>query len=87
MRMCDKFFDLLNVRCFSEGKKRRKPELDPYNHPADKRLKVCLHTVVYDELVVSEFYLRVGKCIVPKGKCKSRGSPIIILIPIRGVKN
>ena len=43
VRMCDKFFDLLNVRCFSEGKKRRKPELDPYNHPSDKRLKVCIH--------------------------------------------
>ena len=78
------FFIFSMFGVFSEGKKRQKPELDPYNHPADKRLKVCLHTVIYDELFVSEFYLRAGKCIVPKDKYKSRGNPIIILIPIRG---
>ena len=47
VRMCDRFFNLLNVQCFSEVKKGRKPELIPINnHPANKRLKVCIHIVV-----------------------------------------
>ena len=38
--MFDHFFDCLNTRNASEGKKKRKPDLDPYRNVEDKRFKV-----------------------------------------------
>ena len=40
-RMFDKFFDCLNTRRAGESKEKRKPDLDPYRSPNDKRLTVC----------------------------------------------
>ena len=37
----DRFFDCLNTRNASEGKKCRKPDLDPYRSVDDKRFDVC----------------------------------------------
>ena len=56
MRTFDKFFDLLNVCCFSEGKNRRKPELDPYHHSGDRRLKVDV-CVYIDLLFIYMIYI------------------------------
>ncbi len=36
----DKFFDLLNVRSPNEGKRRRKPNMEPYRKSDDPRLQV-----------------------------------------------
>ena len=47
--MFDQFFDCLNTRDAREGKKKRKPNLDPYRSVNDKRFTVsldwisCLH--------------------------------------------
>lgn len=38
----DRFFDCLNTRSASEGKKSRKPDLDPYRSVDDKRFDVCV---------------------------------------------
>ena len=38
--MFDKFFDCLNVRNFTEGKRTRNPFKDPYRSPTDYRIKV-----------------------------------------------
>lgn len=38
--MFDRFFDCLNTRNASEGKKKRKPDLDPYRSVNDKRFDV-----------------------------------------------
>ena len=40
VRLFDKFFDCLNVRCVSASIHRRKPDLRPYRSPDDPRLKV-----------------------------------------------
>ncbi len=34
----DRFFDCLNVRCTTEGRNKRKPDLRPYCSPCDSRL-------------------------------------------------
>lgn len=36
----DRFFDCLNVRCLSEWKVKRKPDLKPYTSVDDPRLEV-----------------------------------------------
>ena len=52
IKMFDRFFDCLNVRCLSEGVQKRKPDLQPYTDPCDSRLKVstvfsCLYYYMY----------------------------------------
>lgn len=42
IRMFDRFFDMMNTRCLEEGKKKIKPDLDPYRSAEDKRLKVII---------------------------------------------
>ena len=44
VRIFDKFFDCLNVRCISASVQRRKPDLRPYRSPDDGRLKVYCYT-------------------------------------------
>ncbi|XP_077861638.1 uncharacterized protein LOC144342249, partial [Saccoglossus kowalevskii] len=39
VRNFDKFFDCLNVRSMKEGINKRKPNLLPFNNPADPRLE------------------------------------------------
>ena len=39
-RKFDAFFDCLNVRSLVEGKRKRKPNLDPYWSQSDRRFKV-----------------------------------------------
>lgn len=39
-RMFDRFFDMLNTRSLTEGRKKRKPDLLPYYSANDKRFKV-----------------------------------------------
>ena len=39
-QMIDKFFDCLNTRHLEEGKRKRKPDLDPYRNVNDRRFKV-----------------------------------------------
>ena len=39
--MFDRFFDCLNTRDAKEGKKKRKPDLDPYRSIEDGRFQVC----------------------------------------------
>lgn len=41
----DRFFDCMNVRCISEGRKERKPDLRPYCGPCDSRLAVSVYSV------------------------------------------
>ena len=41
--MFDRFFDCLNVRCTSEGKQKRKPDLRPYYSPSDSRFAVSVY--------------------------------------------
>ena len=36
----DRFFDCMNVRAYSEGTKKSKPDLLPYRTPNDTRFKV-----------------------------------------------
>ena len=43
----DAFFDCLNVRSLVEGKHKRKPNLNPYRSPSDKRFKVNNSVKVY----------------------------------------
>ena len=38
--MFNKFFDLLNVSNFTNGTRYRNPDLHPYRHGQDERLKV-----------------------------------------------
>lgn len=40
VRMFNRFFDCLNVTSVSEGRRQRKPDLNPYRTPDDKRLTV-----------------------------------------------
>ena len=40
--MFDSFFDCLNGRAYSEGRKKRKPNLLPFRTPRDTRLEVLL---------------------------------------------
>ena len=40
--MFDRFFDCLNTQNASEGKRKRKPDLDPYRSVEDKRFKVSI---------------------------------------------
>ena len=44
--MFDKFFDVLNVRSFTEGTRSRKPFLHPYRHGNDQRLDVSYNYVI-----------------------------------------
>ena len=41
--MFDKFFDCLNTRNASEGKKKRKQDLEPYRRADDRRFEVLLN--------------------------------------------
>ncbi len=41
--MFDKFFDILNVSSFVEGKRKRKPFREPFTNADDARLKVHVH--------------------------------------------
>lgn len=43
VRMFDKFFDCLNVRCISASVQHRKSDLRPYRSPDDERLKVSCY--------------------------------------------
>lgn len=43
-RMFDRFFDMLNTRSLTEGRKENKPDLLPYYSPKDKRFKVVVIT-------------------------------------------
>ena len=50
-RMFDRFFDCMNVRAYSEGTKKRKPDLLPYRTASDTRFKVkhvfvCIHATM-----------------------------------------
>lgn len=42
VRMFDRFFDCLNVSSLSEGRRARKPDLNPYRSPNDIRFTVCI---------------------------------------------
>lgn len=42
VKMFDRFFDCLNVRCTSEGRQKRKPDLRPYRDPNDSRITVSI---------------------------------------------
>ena len=42
----DRFFDCLNTRAAGEGKKKRKPDLDPYRSVDDKRFKVSFKVTI-----------------------------------------
>lgn len=42
VRMVDRFFDSFNVASYNEGKRQRKPFLQPYRSGSDFRLKVYL---------------------------------------------
>lgn len=70
MRTFDKFFDLLNVRCFSEGKNRQKHELD---HAGDKHLKVAVYvyTLIFC-LCTYSGYMRISCPISVCGKSQSK---------------
>lgn len=46
----DTFFDCLNGRHPSEHIKRRKPNLKPYTSPVDERFKVCLTTIMHENV-------------------------------------
>ena len=39
----DRFFDCLNTRNAEEGKKKRKPDLDPYRTVENRRFQVCFY--------------------------------------------
>ena len=39
--MFDRFFDCLNTHDAKEGKKKRKPDLDPYRNIKDGKFQVC----------------------------------------------
>lgn len=39
-QMFDRFFDCLNVRSYTEGRKKRKPDLLPYRTVKDTRFEV-----------------------------------------------
>ena len=51
--MFDRFFDCMNTRRLTEGKEKRKPDLDPYRSPNDARLTLyalsvqmsCVHAI------------------------------------------
>ena len=45
--MFDRFFDCLNIRAYSEGKKKRKPNLLPYRTANDTRLKVLILLILF----------------------------------------
>ncbi len=56
--MFDKLFDCLNTRDFKEGKKKRKPDLDPYRNIKDRRFQVSCGLflfILYDKnfLIIS----------------------------------
>ena len=53
----DKFFDCMNTRSMSEGKKKRKPDLDPYRSVDDCRLQVRINIVHVQCLSLSMVYL------------------------------
>lgn len=50
--MFDRFFDCLNSRNLSEGKKKRKPDLDPYRSINDSRFKVNIHCMYLIHFVI-----------------------------------
>lgn len=45
--MFDKFFDVLYVSNFSNGRKARKPFQSPFYNSQDKRLEVCFFFIIY----------------------------------------
>ena len=47
VRYFDRFFDCMNVRCFTECFEHRKPDLRPYHSPKDDRLKVTNSSIIY----------------------------------------
>ena len=60
VRMFDKFFDCLNVRCTSAGVHHRKPDLRPYRSPDDPRLKVSilLYHLMYNNSEINTVHLQ-----------------------------
>ena len=42
-RMFDRFFDCMNTRRLSEGREKRKPDLNPYQSDKDPRLTVNVY--------------------------------------------
>ena len=42
-RMFDRFFDCMNTRRLSEGREKRKPDLNPYRSDKDPRLTVNVY--------------------------------------------
>ena len=42
-RQFDRFFDLLDVRCTTEGINKNKPDINPYSDPYDPRLIVSCY--------------------------------------------
>ena len=51
--MFDHFFDCLNVRCLSEWKVKRKPDLKPYTSVDDPRLEVrIIYNVIKNSWVM-----------------------------------
>ena len=57
--MFDKFFDCMNTRQAGEGKRKRKPDLDPYRSDKDVRLLVSciLYFVVALSIIIFPFLL------------------------------
>lgn len=49
--MFDKFFDCLNTRNAEEGKRKRKPDLDPYRSDKDARFKV-IFKILYISIII-----------------------------------
>jgi len=47
VRYFDRFFDCMNVRCFTECFEHRKPDLRPYRSPKDDRLKVTNSSITH----------------------------------------
>ena len=65
VKIFDKFFDCLNVRCISASVQRRKPDLRPYRSPDDKRLKVKFsHSTVKNIILFHRSHDIVHVCSV-----------------------
>lgn len=52
-RVFDRFFDCMNTRSLSEGRQKRKPDLEPYRSHKDSRLAVSIAAGVHGSMFMS----------------------------------
>jgi len=68
VRYFDRFFDCMNVRCFTECFEHRKPDLRPYRSPKDDRLKVTNSSIIH---LKSHCYMVTHTCTQWLKECQT----------------